>query len=90
LIKEQSEETETKKFETVTQNVKKKLGFRLFFVGNKDWDVEVAEVDEIDFADVKRRLECGESIFIARIQRQKSKPILSTKIEKEPWYFPHS
>ena len=53
LVKEYA----TKEFKTVTENVEEKLGFRIFFIGNGDYDVEVVEVHEIDFADVKRRLE---------------------------------
>lgn len=90
MVKGQSQETETKKFKTVTQNAKENLGFRLFFVGNEDYDVEVVEVDEIDFDDVKRRLEGGESIFMSGIQRREKKPNLFGLVQyEESWYFSH-
>jgi hypothetical protein len=90
LVKEQGQETATKRFKTVTKNAEEKLGFRLFFIGNEDYDVEVVEVDEIDFADVKRRLEGGESIFMSGIQRLEKKPKLFGLAQyEELWYFSH-
>jgi hypothetical protein len=82
-------QSEAEKLETVIVN-KDKLGFRIFFLGNEEGDVEVMEVDEVDFENIKRRLENGESIFLSRIQQQESKPDFSINLEKDPWYFTHS
>jgi len=71
----------------VTKNENKKLGFRLFFLGKKDLDMEVMEVEKIDFENVKRRLELGESVFMATIQPPSSKSNLFIETE-ESWYFP--
>jgi hypothetical protein len=39
--------------------------FQLFFLrDNEDQSVEVEEVEEIDFREVKKHLENGESVFI--------------------------
>ena len=85
LVKEYA----TKEFKTVTENVEEKLGFRIFFIGNGDYDVEVVEVHEIDFADVKRRLEDGESVFISGIQPQEKKPELFEPEHEDLWFFSH-
>jgi hypothetical protein len=80
------EETKTKKGITDTTNQNTKLAFRLFFIGTKDLDVEVMEVEKIDFENVKTHLELGESIFIATIQPPSIKPnFIETD---ESWYFP--
>ena len=65
--------------------------FQLFFLlNNENQDIEVVEVEEIDFTEVKNRLEKGESVFIARKRKQKSEPILVASEEtEEPWYFTH-
>jgi hypothetical protein len=89
LVKEQGQEYATKEFKTVTENVEEKLGFRIFFIGNGDYDVEVVEVHEIDFADVKRRLEDGESLFISSIQPQEKKPDLFKPEQEKLWFFSH-
>jgi hypothetical protein len=86
LVKEQGQEYATKEFKTVTENVEE-LGFRVFFIGNGDYDVEVSEVHEIDFADVKRRLEDGKSIFISGIQPQEKKPELFEAEQEDLWFF---
>ena len=48
-------------------NPPKKLKYRLFFIGNNEDDVEVLEVNELDFNKMKKRLECGKDIFISEI-----------------------
>ncbi|MBE0513272.1 hypothetical protein IBX38_09510 [Candidatus Bathyarchaeota archaeon] len=65
--------------------------FQLFFLlNNENQDIEVVEVEEIDFTEVKNRLEKGESVFITRKRKQKSEPILVASEETvEPWYFTH-
>jgi hypothetical protein len=65
--------------------------FQLFFLlNNENQDIEVVEVEEIDFTEVEKRLEKGESVFITRKRKQKSEPILVAGEETvEPWYFTH-
>ena len=65
--------------------------FQLFFLlNNENQDIEVVEVEEIDFTEVKNRLEKGESVFITRKRKQKLEPILVASEETvEPWYFTH-
>jgi len=67
------------------------LVFQLFFLlNNENEDIEVVEVRKIDFSEVKRRLEKGESVFIARNRRKKSEPISAAGEEMaESWYFTH-
>jgi hypothetical protein len=65
--------------------------FQLFFLlNNENQDIEVVEVEEIDFTEVKKRFEKGESVFITRKRKQKSGPIsfASEEIE-DPEYFTH-
>jgi len=43
--------------------------FQLFFLlDDEDQDIEVVEVREIDFEEVKKRLEKGESVFIEVVE----------------------
>ena len=67
------------------------LAFQLFFLlNNENQDIEVVEVKEIDFTEVKNRLEKGESVFITRKRKQKLEPILVANEETvDPWYFTH-
>ena len=56
--------------------------------------VEVKEVDEVDFAEVKLRLESGESVFMTKRECEK---VETGDVEKEvglkgvekPWYIAH-
>ncbi len=61
----------------------------MFFLKNDEkQSVEVIEVDEIDFEEVKRRLERGESLFI--VMKKEQKPdvnFISCESVKEPWYL---
>jgi len=65
--------------------------FQMFFlINNENQDIEVVEVEEIDFTEVEKRLEKGESIFITSKRKQKLEPILvATEEMAEPWYFTH-
>lgn len=73
----------------VMENKKKETPLQLFFLKNDETqNVEVVEVDEIDFEEVKSRLEKGESIFITRKQEQKSDMnFIAYDTAKEPWYL---
>ena len=65
--------------------------FQMFFlINNENQDIEVVEVKEIDFTEVEKRLEKGESIFITSKRKQKLEPIsVATEEMAEPWYFTH-
>ena len=71
------------------ENKKKETPIQLFFLKNDEpQSVEVVEVDEIDFEEVKSRLERGESVFITRKQEQKSDiNFIAYDLAKEPWYL---
>ena len=73
----------------VMENKKKETHLQLFFLKNDETqNVEVVEVNEIDFEEVKSRLEKGESIFITRKQEQKSDMnFIAYDLAKEPWYL---
>ena len=73
----------------VMENKKKETPLQLFFLKNDETqNVEVVEVDKIDFEEVKSRLERGESVFITRKQEQKSDMnFIAYDLVKEPWYL---
>lgn len=48
-------------------DIKDCIGFRIFFLGEQECDVEVSEVKQIDFDNVKRRLKNGKSVFMTTI-----------------------
>ena len=66
--------------------------FELFFLKHdEDQSVEVVEVEEIDFTEVKKHIEQGGSVFIARICKQELNTSLIAKEDvADPWYFIHS
>ena len=82
-------EIKNKMQKTVTENKKKEALFQLFFLKNDaTQNVEVMELDEIKFEDVKCHLERGDSIFITRKQKQKSDMnFIAYEVIKEPWYL---
>ena len=65
--------------------------FQLFFLkDDKDQSVEVKEVEEIDFAEVKNHIERGESVFITRKRREKlDASLVAEENAAEYWYFSH-
>jgi hypothetical protein len=72
----------------ITQKKKKETPFQLFFLKNDETqNVEVIELNEINFEEVKSRLEKGESILITRKQMQNSEMnFIAYDTAKEPWY----
>jgi len=66
-----------------------KLLFQLFFLkDNEDQNVEVKEVEEIDFRKVKEHLEKGESIFITLKRKEKVETrLVEEEALAEPWYL---
>ncbi len=65
--------------------------FQLFFLkDDEDQSVEIEEVEEIDFREVKNRLKQGESVFITRKRKQKFNTTLVAKEgATDTWYFTH-
>jgi hypothetical protein len=65
--------------------------FQLFFLNDdEDQSVEVEEVEEIDFTEVKKHIERGESVFITRKRGEKLDASLVTEENAaEYWYFSH-
>lgn len=64
--------TKRKSFPNIVERLQKKPLFQLIFLdedGNES--VEVKEVEEIDFAEVKMRVENGDSVFITRRENEK-------------------
>jgi len=77
--------------------------FQLIFLREDDDEcVEVEEAEYVDFAEVKKRLENGESVFIVRKQVEKLKKLnhrlaanqavkkASRKEARGPLYFTHA
>jgi len=66
-----------------------KLLFQMFYLkDDEDQDVEVKEVEEIDFRGVKGRLEQGESVFITLKRKEKVETrLVKEKALAESWYF---
>jgi len=57
------------------QKLEKRPLFQLVFLGNdEDQSVEVKETEEIDFEELKARLEEGKSVFITTKESEKIKP----------------
>jgi len=75
----------------VTETNEEKPLFQLFFLkNNEEQSIEVVEVEEIDFTEVKKRLERGESVFITLKRKQELD--LSQVARGDtmgPWYFSH-
>lgn len=76
----------------VIENKKKEDIFQLFFLKNDaTQDVEVTELDEINFEELKSHLERGDSVFITRKREQKPDiNFIAYELVKEPWYFVRS
>lgn len=77
---------------SVLKNKEKEAPFQLFFLENgSNQNVEVVDTDEIDFEEVKRHLEEGNSVFITSKREQKQDVnFIDYNPIKEPWYFIHS
>ncbi|NIR87711.1 hypothetical protein GWO13_09200 [Candidatus Bathyarchaeota archaeon] len=75
----------------VVQVKEEKPLFQLFFLkDDEDQSVEVKEVEKIDFREVKKRLEQGESVFITRKRKDKLNTSLVARGDvADPWYFSH-
>ena len=82
-------ETKNKMQKTVIKNKRKEIPFQLFFLKNDaTQNVEVIELNEVNFEELKSHLERGDSVFITRKQKQKSDMnFIAYEVIKEPWYF---
>lgn len=91
-MNQEKKERKNEMLENITEKKKKETPLQLFFLKNdENQNVEVVEVDEIDFEEVKSRLGRGESVFITRKQEQKSEiNFIAYEVAKEPWYFVRS
>jgi len=74
----------------VYENGEKPL-FQMFYLkDDEDQSVEVEEVEEIDFSEVKKHVKEGESVFITRKRKQKlNSNLIASEEATEPWYFIH-
>ena len=74
---------------TVIKNKKKEAAFQLFFLKNDaTQNVELIELNEINFEEIKKHLERGDSVFITRKREQKSNMnFIAYDVVKEPWYL---
>jgi hypothetical protein len=64
--------TETRPSRNVARELEKRRVFQLIFLSDdENQGVEVKEVDEIDFDEVKMRVENGDSVFITRRENEK-------------------
>lgn len=68
--------------------------FQLVFLGDADQSVEVEEVEEVDFVQLKTRLNEGKSVFITRKENEKVELLSLGELDKgrdkrEPWYTTH-
>ncbi len=63
--------------------------FQLFFLkDDQNQSVEIEEVEEIDFTEVKKRIERGESVFITRKREEKlDASLVAEENVAELWYF---
>ncbi len=65
--------------------------FQLFYLKeDEDQNVDVEEVEKIDYGEIEKRLEQGESVFIVPKHKQKlnTSMVAQEKTEKL-WYFSH-
>ena len=57
---------------------------------DEDQSVEIEEVEEIDFVEVKKHIERGESVFITRKHREElDASLVAEENAAEYWYFSH-
>lgn len=77
---------------TIIKNKKKEAPFQLFFLKNDaTQNVEVIELEEVNFEEVKSHLERGNSVFITQKREQTSDiNFIAYDQVKEPWYFVRS
>jgi len=63
--------------------------FQLFFLKyDEEQSVEVEEVEEIDFTEVKKHIERGESVFITRKREERlDASLVAEENMAELWYF---
>lgn len=75
----------------IEESIEEKPLFHLFFLkDDEDLSVEFLEVEEVDFTEVRKRLEFGESVFIS-CKSQKRLDVMEIRREErdETWFFSH-
>jgi hypothetical protein len=82
-------ERKNKMMASIIKNKEKRAPFQLFFLKDAQNQVnDSVEVNEIDFEEMKKRLENGESVYITSKRGQKPNvKFIAYQREKEPWYF---
>jgi len=73
-------------------NAEKSFFQLLFMKYNEDQriEIEVEEVEELDFGEVKKRLKLGETVAIKPKRKQKlNTNMIAKKDAAAPWYFTH-
>jgi len=87
-LKYGEDETELELSEKVMEKINVVQGFKLLFLdGNKT--IHQVEVRKINFQDLMRHLQQGESILITpKLQKNFSTPTVKRE-ERAPWYFTH-
>jgi len=65
--------------------------FQLFYLKeDEDQNVDVEEVEKIDYGEIEKRLEQGESVFIVPKHEQKLNTSKGAREKTEKlWYFSH-
>jgi thiamine pyrophosphokinase len=71
--------------QTGTSNNPDTLKFRIFLLGEEDRDIEILEVEKIDYEIINRNLNLGKSVFISSTSHQNS-PI-RVNMPSDSWYF---
>ncbi len=70
--------------------IEEKPLFQLLFLRNDmNQSVEIVEAEEIDFEEVRKSIELGESFFITWKPKSKSRNSEKTQVTTDSWYFTH-
>jgi hypothetical protein len=64
------------------------VGFSLVFLGNEGRPIRRTEIRNINFQDVMRHLQHGDSVLITTKLMKDSEDYVK-KQEQDPWYFSH-
>ena len=74
--------------ESFVENTDRVIGFSLVFLGKKGQAIRKMEIRNINFQDVIRHLQYGDSVIITP-KFLRTSEMHSKKQEQVPWYFPH-
>jgi hypothetical protein len=70
------------------KNTNRVVGFSLVFLGNGGRPIRRTEIRNINFQDVMRHLQHGDSVLITTKLMKDSEDYVK-KQEQDPWYFSH-